>query len=259
MDEAAVEAYLGRIGVARPTAAEGGALRELHRAHLVAVPFENLSIHLGEEIVLDEAALRAKVVEGRRGGFCFELNGAFASLLRALGYGVELLAGRVFAGRRLSVPYSHLALRVAAADGSRWLADVGYGQHSQYPLALEVAGDQREPGGVFRIEPVDEGDLEVFMNGTPEYRLERRARALAEFEVGSWYHRTSPESHFTRSLICSRLTEDGGRVTLSGRRLVTTDAAGVRTERKLAGGEVLEVYRTRFGIELDREPRVSAP
>lgn len=258
MDQAELDAYLNRIGVARPTAADAAALRELHRAHLVAVPFENLSIHLGEEIVLDEAALRAKIVAARRGGFCFEVNGAFASLLRALGYGVELLAGRVFAGRRLSVPFSHLALRVAAADGSRWLADVGFGQHSQYPLALETTGDQQDPGGVFRIESTDEGDLEVLMNGAPEYRLERRARELVEFEVGSWYHRTSPKSHFTRSLICSRLTEDGGRLTLSGRRLVTTDPAGVRTERRLAEGEVLEVYRTRFGVELDHEPRVAA-
>ncbi|MCT2593554.1 arylamine N-acetyltransferase [Streptomyces sp. N2-109] len=256
MDETAVDAYLRRIGADRPAAPDSAALRTLHRRHLVAVPFENLSIHRGEDIVLDEKALRAKIVEGRRGGFCYELNGSFASLLRALGYQVGLLGARVYSGERLSIPHSHMTLRVEAEDGSRWLADVGFGKHSTYPLTLDEPGDQQDPGGEFRIEEADEGDLVVLMDGNREYRLERRARALADFEGACWYNRTSPDSHFTRSLICSRLAEDGGRITLSGRQLVTTDADGARSERHLAEGEVLDVYRTRFGLELDREPQV---
>jgi len=96
MDGKELDAYLARIGAARPTRADAAALRELQLRHLLAVPFENLSIHLGEPIVLEPAALLDKLVRRRRGGFCYELNGAFADLLSTLGFGVTLLAARVF-------------------------------------------------------------------------------------------------------------------------------------------------------------------
>ncbi|WP_367123480.1 arylamine N-acetyltransferase [Streptomyces phytohabitans] len=256
MDTAAVDAYLARIGADRAAAADAEALRVLHRRHLTAVPFENLSIHLGQDIVLDERPLLAKIVDDRRGGFCYEVNGTFAALLRALGYGVDLLAARPYAGKRLAVPYSHMALRVRTVDGSVWLADVGFGKHSEYPLLLDAEGEQPDPGGVFRIVPAADGDLDVLRDGAPEYLLDTRPRALADFEAGCWYNRTSPDSHFTGSLVCSRLTEDGGRRTLSGRLLVTTSARGARTERELAADEVLDAYRELFGVTLDREPVV---
>jgi N-hydroxyarylamine O-acetyltransferase len=256
MDSAQVDAYLRRIGVERPERPTADALRELHLGHLRSVPFENLSIHLGEEIVLEEDRLVDKVVGAGRGGFCYEVNGAFGALLGALEYEVALLAGRVFSEDRLGVPYDHMALRVRAVDGSVWLADVGFGAHSHLPLAFEERGEQMDPGGVFRIVEVAEaGDLDVLRDGTPEYRLEVRPRALGDFVAGAWWHRTSPASHFTRSLVCSRVTEDGGRVTLSGRRLKVTRGDGAVEERELArDGEVLAAYREWFGIVLDRVP-----
>jgi N-hydroxyarylamine O-acetyltransferase len=90
-----VDDYLARIGLPRPVSADLGALRDLQAAHLLAVPFENLSIHLREPIVLDQAALATKVARMHRGGFCYELNGAFAGLLTALGFRVSLLSARV--------------------------------------------------------------------------------------------------------------------------------------------------------------------
>ncbi|OEV04073.1 arylamine N-acetyltransferase family protein [Streptomyces oceani] len=248
-------AYLRRIGVTRPAVPDLPALRELHRRHLIAVPFENLSLHLDEEIVLEDQALLDKVVARSRGGFCYELNGAFASLLRRLGFQVDLLAARVFDGERLSVPYAHMLLRVQPVEGTAWLADVGFGRHSHYPLALEETGDQDDPGGTFRLRPAPEGDLDVLRDGQPVYRLERRARALSDFEGGSWYNRTHPDSTFVRSLVCSRLTEDGCRLTLSGRQFVTTGADGSRGETELSEGQLLETYRERFGLRLDRAPR----
>jgi N-hydroxyarylamine O-acetyltransferase len=253
LDEEMVDAYLARIATARPARADAAALAELQLRHLLAVPFENLSIHLGEPIVLDQGALVDKVVRRRRGGFCYELNGAFAALLSALGYGVTLLAARVFGDDGLGPPYDHLALRVEDADGRSWLADVGFGRHSHHPLRLDVGAEQADPGGSFRVAEAPDGDLDVSRDGEPQYRLERRARLLGDFEATCWWHQTSPKSHFTRSLVCSLLTE-AGRVTLSGRTLVET-VSERRRERTLAGdAEVLDTYRDRFGIVLDRVP-----
>ncbi|GAA2271319.1 arylamine N-acetyltransferase [Streptomyces hawaiiensis] len=270
MNSSQVDAYLRRLGVQHPAWPTVDALRELHLRHLRAVPFENLSIHLGEEIVLEEKRLLDKVVGARRGGFCYELNGCFGALLSALGYDVALLAARVYGDEgRLGIPYDHLALRVRTVDGGDWLADVGFGAHSHLPLAFGDRGEQEDPGGTFRIVEagpdaagvrgghgtVEAADLDVFRDGRPQYRLEVRPRALGDFVAGAWWHSTSSVSHFTRSLVCSLVTEEGGRITLSGRRLTVTAADGTREERELGTDEeVLGVYRERFGIELDRVP-----
>ncbi|WP_369217253.1 arylamine N-acetyltransferase family protein [Streptomyces flavofungini] len=248
------EAYLRRIGVERPDSPSAHALQVLHAAHLRHVPFENLSIHLGEEIVLTDEALVTKVVEARRGGFCYELNGAFAALLTSLGFEAALLQGRVYgeAGRP-GIPFDHLALRVRTEDGGDWLADVGFGAHSELPLRFDERGDQADPAGTFRLTEKESGDLDVLRDGSPQYLLDARPRALADFAAGAWYHRTSPDSHFTRSLVCSILTGTG-RVTLSGRKLTTT-ADGERDVTELTSeAEVLAAYDRYFGITLEKEP-----
>ncbi|MER6080017.1 arylamine N-acetyltransferase [Streptomyces sp. NPDC001833] len=274
MNPAQIDAYLSRLGAARPARPTADALRELHLRHLRTVPFENLSIHLGEEIALAGERLLEKVVGAGRGGFCYELNGAFSVLLTALGFGVTPLAGRVYGAEgRLGIPYDHLALRVRTADGDEWLADVGFGTHSHYPLAFAERGDQADPGGTFRIAEAGPdaagaggeggavgGDLDVLRDGQPQYRLEVRPRVLGDFTAGAWWHSTSPSSHFTQSLVCSRVTDDGGRITLSGRTLTETAADGTREVRELEHDEeVLGVYRERFGIGLDCVPTVRNP
>ena len=244
--------YLDRIGADRPTAPDDEALHELQRRHLYTVPFENLSIHLGEDIVLDDAALVAKVVQRRRGGFCYELNGAFAALLRALGYDVEYQAARVYGENGLGVPYDHMVLRVGP-----WLVDVGFGDHSHHPLRWDHDDDQPDKAGTFRVVRTEEGDLDVWRDGAPQYRMWTRPQRLPDFRAGCWWHRTSPDSHFTRSLVCSLTTVDG-RISLSGRRLIRT-VEGTRHEQELTtDAEVLDAYRRHFGIELDHVPEVRA-
>ncbi|GAB3473939.1 arylamine N-acetyltransferase family protein [Amycolatopsis cihanbeyliensis] len=261
LGEAEVDSYLGRIGAERPAGPDAGALRELHRRHLVAVPYNNLAIHLDQEVRLDQRWLFEWIVEGHRGGMCYELNGAFAALLAGLGYRVDLLAARVFLGRRrLALPYSHVALRVEAEDGSRWLADVGFGKHSHYPLGLRERAEQAEPGGRFRLAGAEGDDLDVLRDGVPIYRLDQRARELDEFGGTYWWTRTAPESPYVRAPLCSRLTVDGGRVTLSGRTLTVTDAHGGRAKRELTDDDVLDTYRTLFALPVDRLPdRTDAP
>jgi N-hydroxyarylamine O-acetyltransferase len=254
MDRSHVEAYLERLGAAPPSRPDADALRALQERHLRSVPFENLSIHLDEPIRLDHDALVDKLVTRRRGGFCYELNGAFAALLSTLGFQVSLLAARVAtAPDGFGPPFDHLVLQVDAPEP--WLVDVGFGRFSRHPLRLDHRGDQTDPDGVFRIVERDHGDLDVLQDGQPQYRIEPRPRVLADFEPTCWWHQSSPRSHFTRSLTCSLLT-DTGRITLSGRRLIRT-SGGERHEQVLDDdAQVLAAYRTHFGIDLDRLPTV---
>ena len=263
VDDKQLAAYLDRIGAGRPHTADAAALRVLHRAHLMAVPFENLSIHLGEGISLDPADLIDKIVIRRRGGFCYELNGAFALLLQALGFDVALVGARVNGAAGFGPPFDHLALLVGTAgvaggagqadQAGTWVADVGFGSHSIYPLRYVLGQEQADPGGQFLLADAGCGDVDVLKDGQPQYRIEQRPRSLADFVPTCWWQQTSPGSHFTQTTICSRVTEDG-RVSISGRSLIVT-SAGSRTEHPLAGDEaVLAAYRDHFGVALDRVP-----
>src|SRR5262245_961213 len=220
----------------------------------MTVPFENLSIHLAEPISLDEDDLVDKIVRRRRGGFCYELNGAFALLLEALGARVSRVAARVYGAAGLSPPFDHLALVVHPADGSGpWLADVGFGSHSDYPLLLDARDDQDDPAGRFRLAGADAGDIDVLRDGQPQYRLETRARSLADCVPTCWYQQTSPRSHFTRSTICSRRTQDG-RVSISGRTLIQTRDGTRPDAHSDTDDALLAAYRDHFGVVLSQVP-----
>ncbi len=259
MQDADLAAYLDRICYRGPTEPTAATLRALHLAHLLAVPFENLDIHLGRRISLDEDALLDKIVRRRRGGFCYELNGLFAGLLRGLGFRVDLLAAQFpREPGRVAPRFDHLALLVHAADDDGpWLADVGAGRTSPArPLALDTTEEQLEPetGTTYRL--AREGARRRLRRREPggawerEYGFSLRPRALADFAPGCRYHQTSPDSGFTRGRICSRLTPDG-RVTLSDLRLITT-VRGERGERLLPDeGAYQSALRQHVGIELD--------
>jgi len=245
-------AYLERIaysGSSEPTAA---ILRALHRAHLFAVPFENLDIALGRRIVTDETRILDKVVRQRRGGFCYELNTTFTTLLRALEFEITLLSARVPRPNGDEGPeFDHLALRVDLEQP--WLADVGFGESFLEPLRLESGIEQSDPVGTFRL--IEKGDrLQMEKAGSEgmwkqQYSVSPQPRTLEEFSGMCHYHQTSPESHFTQNRICSRATPDG-RITLSAMQLITT-VNGQREERALRSqGERVSVLREQFGIEL---------
>src|SRR6266700_2545218 len=132
-----VSSYLARIDYTGPTTPTSHTLRAIHQAHLLAVPFENLDIALGRKIVLNEETILHKVVDRRRGGFCYELNGALAALLGALGFQTTLLSARVAKDAGGEGPeFDHLTLRVDL-EQQPWLADVGFGASFLCPLRLE--------------------------------------------------------------------------------------------------------------------------
>jgi N-hydroxyarylamine O-acetyltransferase len=256
-----VAAYLDRIRVpiqggiqdGGPRGPDAGTLRRLQVAHLLAVPFENLSIHWSEPIVLDDEALFDKVVARRRGGFCYELNGLFAALLRALGFDVAMLsAGVMGAGGDYSPDFDHMALLVTLEE--RWLVDVGFGDSFREPLRLDVRGEQMQADGTaYRIDAGEDDRLVVMRRDEKgeweaQYRFGLEPHVYGDFVPRCLYHQTSPSSHFKQRRICSLATPEG-RVTLSEMRLIVTEGRE-RHERELAGGqEYAEALRERFGIE----------
>ena len=247
-----IKAYLERINYHGPLAPTAETLRGLQVAHLLAVPFENLSIHARQPIILEDGALFAKIVERRRGGFCYEANGLFAALLRALGFDVVMLsAGVARAGGGFGPDFDHMALMVTLDE--RWLVDVGFGDSFREPLRLDERSEQAHGGRAYRI--LTDGPYLVLMrrdNGGGEweaqYRLTLRPHEYADYAEMCRYHQTSPESHFTKARVCSRATEEG-RITLSEMRLITTSQDGGRQERTLTSQEeYAEILREQFGI-----------
>ncbi|HEY7201648.1 MAG TPA: arylamine N-acetyltransferase [Candidatus Dormibacteraeota bacterium] len=251
-----VAAYTRRIGHEGPLEPTAATLRALQLAHLRAVPFENLDIHLGRPIVLDMDALLRKVVGERRGGFCYELNGTFAELLRALGFSVSMLAAEVANGEGgYGPPFDHMTLEVTCpGDPTPWLADVGFGDSFLEPLRLVAGEEQGQDGWVYRID--EDGGLRVLARrqepdgpDRPQYRFRRQPHRLADYEEMCRYQQTSPDSHFTQGRICSLATPDG-RITLGQDRLVVT-RRGERTERPVVDDdEYRALLRDRFGIDV---------
>jgi N-hydroxyarylamine O-acetyltransferase len=260
-----IAAYLDRIRYPIQGAIQGGiqdggppgpdadTLRRLQVAHLLAVPFENLSIHWGEPIVLDDEALFGKVVVRRRGGFCYELNGLFAALLRALGFEVAMLsAGVMGASGDYSPDFDHMALLITLEE--RWLVDVGFGDSFREPLRLGVRGEQVQGDGTaYRIDAAEDDRLVVMRRDEKggwgaQFRFGLEPHVYGDFAPRCLYHQTSPSSHFKQRRICS-LAAPEGRVTLSEMRLILTEGRE-RHERELAGDqEYAEALRERFGIE----------
>jgi N-hydroxyarylamine O-acetyltransferase len=246
-----IDAYLKRINYRGSLAPTAEALRDLQVAHLLAVPFENLSIHAGEPIVLEDEALFTKIVERRRGGFCYEDNGLFAALLRALGFDVVMLsAGVAKAEGGFSPDFSHMALMISLER--RWLVDVGFGDSFYEPLLLDEKEEQQQGERAYRIQP--DGERLILMRRDrgeewkAQYRFTLQPHSFSDYEEMCRFHQTSPESHFTRGRICTRATE-GGRITLSEMRLINTSESGERHERVLTNQEEYEdTLRQQFGI-----------
>ena len=256
-----VDSYLRRIEYIGSLAPTAETLQELHVAHLLTVPFENLSIHSGQPIVLDDAALFEKIVERRRGGFCYELNGLFAALLRTLGFDVVMLsAGVAKAEGGFSPDFDHMALLVTLEQ--RWLVDVGFGDSFREPLLLDKEGEQRQQERAYRIVP--EGNHLILMQRynddewKAQYRFTLQIYDYADYAAMCRYHQTSPDSHFMKGRICTLLTTQG-RITLSDRRLIKTVSGSAREERMLTNEEeYTSLLREHFGIHEKVEQKVTA-
>ena len=245
-------AYLRRLNYSGPATPSRDVLFAIHQAHHRAVPFENLDIWLQRRIVLDESAFYRKIVGERRGGFCYELNGLFAAMLRQMGFTVTLLSGRVPRKEGGVTPeFDHMVLRVDLDQP--YLADVGFGEAFQQPIMLRDGAEEEQDGVRYRLFAEGGRWIAERRNSGGEwnqlYEFSLQPRELQDFAGMCHFHQTSPHSNFTQRRICSLATEDG-RVTLADMRLIVT-RNGQREERILASEEEYrrELVRS-FGIVL---------
>ena len=251
-----VATYLHRIDFREIPALDFETLRGLQGAHLLTVPFENLDIGLKRSIRLDEQSLWNKIVLARRGGFCYELNGLFAWLLKQVGFGVTYLEARdIHENGSLGPEFDHLALMVTIADQpTRWLADVGWGDTFTIPLDIDARAGQTQGSRAYKLEPI--GDRLQLWQGGPDNNWQRQYsftlqahRFPDEYQATCLYHQTSPNSTFTQRQIVSRLTHDG-RVSLDERYLAIT-RNGLREKRRIKSDLAYRaLLREHFGLEI---------
>src|SRR5512133_828868 len=200
--------YLARIRYSQSVKPDVQTLHGLQLAHMLTVPFENLDIGLRRPIRLDRQALWHKIVVQRRGGFCYELNGLFAHLLKEIGYQVIFLNARVFNRQgELGIDFDHLALLVQVPHvNTRWLADVGFGDSFHEPLNFEERGEQVQGLRSYRLEETSSGFVTWQKNYDGSWEKQyffdlHPHRFPEEYETACLYHQTSPRSNFTRGSI----------------------------------------------------------
>jgi N-hydroxyarylamine O-acetyltransferase len=245
--------YLERIGHRGRIRPNTDVLRRLHRRHLLSIPFENLDIHLGRPIILSENAFNDKIIKHHRGGFCYELNGSFAVLLKKLGFEVSMLSARVARkGGGFSPDFDHMTLLVHLKHP--WLADVGFGDSFTEPKRLDATGRQADHGEDYRLTQEDGWILlsrRSRGNGVwqPQYKFSLAPRNLDDFVPRCRWQQTSPMSHFKKGRLCTRLTSNG-RLTLTDTKFIVTRGSK-KVERALRRpAEYKTLLRRHFGIDL---------
>lgn len=243
-------AYLRRIGLETAPAADLPGFRALHLAHATTIPFENLDIQMGLPIRLDLPALQDKLVQRRRGGYCFEHNTLFLAVLRAVGFNAFPCEARVRLGASEVLPRTHMLLLVQV-EGALWLSDVGFGGRGLlHPVPVD-GGTHRQFLDTFRV--VEEGHLRVlqsFSMGAWEdlYAFVPESRFPIDFEMANHYTGTHPESRFIRTLTAQLPGPEVRRIL---RNRAYAELRGDHVEgRELAPEEVIPMLREAFGIEV---------
>ncbi|XP_041799137.1 arylamine N-acetyltransferase, pineal gland isozyme NAT-10-like isoform X3 [Chelmon rostratus] len=255
-------------------------LKLIHKQHVMSIPFENLSIHCGEEIIMDLEVIFNKIVRSSRGGWCLENNFLFGWVLREMGYDTTTLGSRVFNSilNDFGVAESHLINKVII-DGKAYIADVSFGVSSQVwePLELISAKDQPQSAGVFRL--IDKGDIWVlektsrkpevlnpdFAKSSLVYKKETKPiygftlkprEAHHFFEINRTLQ-TDPSSLFTNKSICSLQTPTGFRAligwTYSETIFKPEEGVDVLDMRNITDDEIEQILRDKFNVKMQNK------
>ncbi len=243
---------LDRIGYDSVRTPSLAALTALQRAFLLAVPFENLDIHLRRPITVGSEHAFAKIVGAHRGGWCYECNELFAEMLTAIGFRVTMLSARMALDGRLGPEFDHMVLQVDLE--TPYLVDVGNGESCRAPLRFDGANESSAEGKSYRVESRGDGLALIFREAAGDWRprfvFDTTPRRRDEFAEMCRYHQTSPDSIFTQQRLVTLATSEG-RLTLVDRRFTRT--GGDRPQERQLGSdaEYRQCLREQFGIALE--------
>lgn len=259
-DELDLDAYLARIGYDPGRDGELvpdlRTLTALQRLHVLSIPFENLDVALGRPVPLDVKSLQAKLVDKRRGGYCYEHNSLFAAVLERTGFRFGGRGARNRSRGQVLPPVTH-ALLVVEAEDERWLVDVGFGwQGPLAPIPLRVGTRVVQSGWTFGIEAEDEG-IHVLRSLRPHgwldlYAFSPQTLYPGDFTVMNHYSSSHPKSRFLGQVVVQRPGADERRALVRS-TLTTARVDGSTEERVVRREELADLLTAAFGIELDAE------
>lgn len=251
-----IQKYIEHLQIGYPLQPTFQYLCALQKAHLLRVPFENLDIHYGRSITLDQHRIYEKIVTNNRGGFCYELNSLYNELLREIGFDTKIISARVYSQQNgYGAEYDHLTI-LANVDDNWYLTDVGFGEFALEPLAFELNTVQHDSRGDFIIEQHDDHYYRISKitseERIPQFLFSEQKRALDEFSEMCHYHQTHPTSPFTQKRFVSLPREDGGRITLSSQGLTLTKADGTVEKHNMSTEAAFrKMLWDYFGIQID--------
>jgi N-hydroxyarylamine O-acetyltransferase len=255
--------YLTRIGLGSPPHADEAGLRQIHSAQAFCIPFEDLDIHLGRPISLNPKDLAAKILDKKRGGYCFELNGIFRLALTAMGFRVRPHLARVLYGREDSGPRTHQVL-IVTISGEKWLADTGFGGPGiRSPMPLVAGRIHAQYGERYRLQSHPELGMvlqkETHNTFLDLYAFNENELTLdIDIEMANHFTSTWPHSAFRLHRMCS-LPHAWGRVTLSDME-ITIHRDGQTVGKTLpAGPPYISALAEHFGIDIDARYEDFAP
>lgn len=265
-----LDAYLARINLPARVTPDAEGLGRLQREHRLAIPFENLDVRLGRGIAIDSNSVFAKLVTGKRGGYCFEQNRLFLDALAALGFAARPLLARVWLGIAAAggaVPPLTHTLSLVTIEGQDWIADPGFGASYAPVMPLVDGAEATAPDGArFRLTREEDDGWMLYRDGAagstdgrgngpgwqPQYAFTTDAIFDSDLALSNHWTSTAPDSRFTNLTIASIVLPHG----LAG----LTDR---RYHRRAGADETVaeitdpRVYRMRmslmFGIDLTRE------
>lgn len=254
-----LDRYLPALGLERPPAPSLASLAELQRRHNARFPFETITTLLREPVMIEPATVQRKLLDEGRGGYCYELNGAFLRLLQGLGFSARAIAARVLMGATDDTPAARThMLALVTIEGVEYIADTGFGGMTPTgPLRLDRRTAQRTPHEEFRLDV--QGDAytllsEVAGEWRPMYRFDLQVQESIDHVVGNWYVCTHPDSSFPGQLRAA-LSGPGWRRTLGNGSFAIHRAGQPSERRELTGvDDVLRVLEQEFGIRVPPHP-----
>lgn len=233
-------------------------LKEVVGRHVATFAFSSVGCRLGEDMPLDCESLFSRIIDRRRGGYCFEQNGLFYEVLDELGFSPELYLARIIYDQDTHPGLTH-RISVIQYDGQRYVLDVGFGPLGPRVPVLMSASETRDNDRVFRVEEIRPGEyhMQVIKDGDffSLYRFELARYGQADCELGHFYSHRHPDAAFVNHLVVSRILVGETRSLRDLEYLVVTDSEKQTTQ--IGDSEQLkQVLVAELGVQVsDAESR----